>query len=154
MKKMIDSIVIYGFCAVFLFNSIVFSNQIYLKKDLEFRSTYSTLNRIIGRIEQLDGYVPGETPVAFIGSLENSKLALRHEYFSYDGAGTGSMFAVTYYSTYITYIRNVMNYPIYLVDEGSMTQLSEEPQVQAMPVFPDTASCQIIDGTVIVKLSD
>ena len=150
----LDAIIVFGVCGVFILNSIIFANQLYLKKDLEFQKTYATLNRVINRIEQIDGYVANQTPVALIGSLEDSSLAKKDPSFSYTGPGQGSMFAVTYYSTYETFLENVMGYPIQILDQASSDTFKENPVVQEMPTFPDRESCQMVDGTVVVKLSD
>ena len=73
------------------------------------------MTRIIDRIEQVDGYVVGETPVVLVGSLENSKL--RGEYLPEvssrkhlwtDGLNAQALaisFAVTYEGTYAPYLR-------------------------------------------------
>lgn len=149
-----DTLIIYGFCLLFIINSTIYANQIYLKKDLEFRNTYATLNRVIDRIEQIDDYIVNETPVAFIGSLEESDLAVKQEYFSYDGPGLGGMFATTYYSTYNNYLKSIMNYPIYLLDYDSASALADDDRVKEMNVFPNSDSCKMIDGTMVVKFSD
>ena len=60
-------------CAFFgtlFLGSIVFSNQVYLKKNLEFESTLALTSRIIQRAEETEGYQPGFTPVAIIGTPE------------------------------------------------------------------------------------
>ncbi len=149
-----EAIGIFCFCALFILNNIIFANQVYLKKDLEFKKTYATLNRVIDRIEQIDGYVVNQTPVAIVGSLSSSSLAERETFFSYDGAGLENSFSVTYYISHFAFLENVMGYPINLLDEASAALFKENETVQEMPTFPDPGSCQMIDGTVVVKLSD
>ena len=153
-KYNIDTIVVFGFCMLFIINSVIFSNQIYIKKDLEFKNTYATLNRVIDRIEQMDGYIVDETPVAFIGNFEKSSLAMKKNYFSYEGVGQGGMFAVTYYSTYELFLEDVMDYPINLLEEDDANSLKNDDRVIAMSNFPDRGSCKMIDGTMVVKFSE
>lgn len=153
-KRGIDQIVVYGFSLIFIINSIIFSNEIYTKKDLEFKTTYATLNRIIDRIEQLDGYEVNETPVVFIGNLENSSLAMKKNIFEYQGVGQGSMFAVTYDSTYEIFMENVMGYPIKMMEQNERDILEMDPRIKEMDSFPAKEACKMIDGIVVVKLSD
>ena len=59
-----------------LFDRGIYANQIYLKKDLEYDTTLSGMTRVVDRIEQVEGYIPGETPVKFLGDIQRSKLAM------------------------------------------------------------------------------
>lgn len=45
-----------------LFDRGIYANQMYLKKDLEYDATLSVMTRVVDRIEQVEGYIPGETP--------------------------------------------------------------------------------------------
>ena len=63
-----------GILSVFFLSSIVLSNQLYLKKNIEFQSTLSLMTRVIDRMERTLDYVPGQTPVAFAGTLKNNVL--------------------------------------------------------------------------------
>ena len=59
-----------------IFNNVVFANQVYLKKVLEYDATASLATRVVDRIEQTDGYVPGETTVAFVERFDSSPITL------------------------------------------------------------------------------
>ena len=65
-----------------LLNNIIYSNQLYLKKDLEFKSTLSVMTRVIDRIEQTEGYEVGVTPIAIVGDLNSSALSVKRFGFS------------------------------------------------------------------------
>ena len=63
--------------------SIVFSNQVYLKKNLELESTLSLMSRVIQRIEETEGYTPGYTPVAILGTPEDSVFSVERKGFEH-----------------------------------------------------------------------
>ena len=53
-------------------SNIIYANQIYLKKELEYQSTLSVMTGLTERLESTPGYIPGETSVSFLGSLAES----------------------------------------------------------------------------------
>jgi len=134
-----------------VWQNIVFANQAYMKKELHKAPTISTATRIIDRVEEMDGYVPGETPVAFVGVLgQNPYIAKTREGFQSFSkkTGMGGVYSPTYnFSAYIlTYLNYSMN-----IDEW--TDFASMEQVQAMPAFPLAGSVQYVGNTIVVKLS-
>ena len=47
----------------------------------------------------------------------------------------------------------MLGYPVRMVDAYTLGQLEKRDDVQAMPAFPAQDCCQMIDGTLVVKLS-
>ena len=139
--------------AVLLFNSIIFANQTYLYKNFVYQNTLLVMDRVIDRIEQVDGYVVGETPVAIVGSLEKSKLADPYDDFEKLGFGLGSAFSVDYYETYTGFFRDLLRYPINLLSFEEFLKWGGVEEVQEMPAFPEKGSCRMIDGTMVIKFS-
>ncbi len=138
---------------VLLFNNIIFANQTYLYKNFVYQNTLLVMERVIDRIEQVDGYVVGETPVAIVGSLEKSKLANPYDDFEKLGFGLGNAFSVDYYETYVGFFRDLLRYPINLLSFEEFLQWEGTEAVQEMPVFPEKGSCKMIDGTMVIKFS-
>jgi hypothetical protein len=138
---------------VLLFNNIVYANQAYLYKELVYQNTLNTMNRIIDRMEETEGYVAGETPVAFVGTLRDSSLMADRDEFAIDGTGLESNSAVTYYLTYGTYFKYLLGYPINMVSSEEAEEWSKNQEVVEMSPFPAQDSCKMIDGTMVVKLS-
>lgn len=140
---------------VLLLSAVIFSNQVYLKKNLEQQSTLSVMTRVLDRVERTEGYDPGVTPVALLGTLEDSPLAMNRAGFEpladFDAAQNN--FAATNPEELTWYLWEVMGYPCNLVSYYEAEQLAQREDVQAMPVFPAAGSCQMIDGTVVVRLS-
>lgn len=136
--------------AALILNSAIYANSAYLKKHLEYQTTLSTMTRIVDRIEQLEGYVSGETPVAIMGSLADSRISRGRDGLGrMTGTGLLGTFSVTYETTYSWYFDQILSYPITLVG------LSEEARAEAdgMPSFPAAGSCRMVDGTAVVRLS-
>ena len=136
-----------------LFDRGIYANQMYLKKDLEYDATLSVMTRVVDRIEQVEGYIPGETPVEFLGDIQRSQLAMTRPAFAHLGSltGTEENYAITYGDTFWMYLEDVMGYPIKRFRE---TKNEEQERVtDDMPCFPDKDSVQMVDGVVFVKLT-
>ena len=43
-------------------------------RELEYQATFSFMTRLVERMDTIDGYVPGETSVAFAGAPSNNQL--------------------------------------------------------------------------------
>lgn len=130
---------------ILIFNSIIFANQTYLNKDLTHRATLSVFTRIIDRLEQTDGYIPGETPVCFIGELDSNTIVSKHRQgFIAKGAGT-TISAVTYNTQ--VYLENILAYPVKFYNE-----VPSEEIVNELDIFPSKNSCKVIDGVCYVKI--
>ena len=134
-------------------NNIIYSNQLYLKKDLEFKSTLSVMTRVIDRIEQTEGYEVGVTPIAIVGELNSSALSVKRFGFS-EIVGIGvddfGSYSTTYDLTYYWYFSEILGYPVTLLSGYEFKNLSE---VVEMDVFPSSNSVKMVNGVVVVKLS-
>lgn len=144
-----------GAFGVLFLGSIVFSNQVYLKKNLEFQSTLSVMTRVLSRIEQTEGYMPGSTPVAIVGTLEDSVLSVPHEGFEHLAAldAAAGNYAASSQSENIWYTWQIMGYPLNFISTYDQSLLEQREDVQTMPAFPAAGCCRMVDGTLVVKLS-
>ncbi|MBQ4608522.1 MAG: hypothetical protein IJB18_02985, partial [Clostridia bacterium] len=140
-------------CIVF-FDKMLYANQIYLKKSFEYDSTLSIMTRVIDRLEQLDGYKVGETPVVLCGSLDDSGVHYDNSAFAGTKylTGFGSDYAVTYEKTYWWYFEDVMEYSIKKYEHPE--EMRTLAQVKEMPTFPQKGCVAMIDGIAIVKFSN
>ena len=136
------------------FDKTVFANQLYLKKELEIDSTLSVMTRVLDRLEQTEGYVVGETPVAFVGSLDASQLNQEKPAFAYMKRFNGSEenYAITFGDTYWMYMRDVLGYPIVQAEDAE--RIARQEAAAAMPCFPEKGSVALVDGVAVVKFSD
>lgn len=142
--------------AVIFFNNVVYAHHYYIRRDLEFQSTLSLMTRVIDRVEQTEGYDPGYTPVAFVGSLYNSPLAMERSGFGYlvknKEENTNNYYAMSSEEFYPYYFWQILGYPFNMVGEFERYHISTKPEVRSMPVFPQQGCCQIIDGVMVVKV--
>lgn len=141
---------------IILLNNVTFANDIYLKKNLESQATLSIMTRIVDRMENTEGYVPGETEVVIEGSLSESSLNRHREGFQQFNSLVGQTlpFSVTYYQTYEWYFHYILGYPVKASDSGIVNEYKKMEEVQAMPVFPAEGCTRMIDGRLVVKLGN
>lgn len=132
-----------------LFSNIRFSNQLYTRKDQERQATLSLMTRVTDRIEQTEGYVPGETEVAILGAPEVEPLSGYDQTYEI----TGAIFStpITNEDFYDAYFTTVLQNPIHLCDSQRREALAA--QAQALPAFPAAGCITWIDGTLVIRLS-
>ena len=140
---------------VLFLGSVVFSNQVYLKKNLEFEASLSLTSRIIQRAEETEGYRPGFTPVAIIGTPEESVYSVPRKGFEHLAAlkAASANHAVTNEDEMIWYCWEVLGYPASFVSSYELSQLKENEVVKAMPVFPAERCCAFIGDTLVIRLN-
>lgn len=152
-----------------LSSNIVYANQIYLRKDLEYQAAFSTLTRLETQLESLEGYVPGTTPVVVLGALSDSDVLARpregfppaaSQMLGQPKAGELTNYAVGLWSSLSLYASHqlqqyfeyVLGCPINIVSNGESVTVSDE-EADDMPAFPLAGSVIMRDGTAVVKLS-
>ena len=138
---------------VFIYDCVLFSNKLYLRKEMEANSTLSYMTRVLDRMEMIEEYELNKTPVAFIGDLSYSDIYHQRDGFKYDCTGIGDVYSLTYYGTYEKYFDYVLNYPLCLVSEKEAREISKLSEVEKMGDFPARDSVRMIDGVLVVKLS-
>lgn len=153
--KALRSIAAAAFGVTFL-SSIVFSNQVYLKKNLEYQSTLSVMTRVIELAEQTEGFDPTTTPVAIVGTIEDSALSVPHKGFEHlavlDAAANN--FTASSQEENIWYFWEIMGYPFIFISDYERDLLASTEAVASMPAFPQRDCCRMIDGTLVIRLSE
>lgn len=140
----LSGIILFGF----VWNNIVASNQIYLKRQLQEDATRELVSRIVYDIEHTDGYVPGQTEVAIVGYFDKSyvtDISGMEEIQAYGMSKT----SLTYYGTEFYYMDLVMN-----VDMDFVYADPKEEVIKNMPTYPQKGSVAIVDGVLVVKISE
>ncbi len=153
----VTSVVIIASLAVVSFNYTIFANQCHLKKALEEEATLSTMTRMIDRIEEVEGYIPGETKVALLGNLNKTSISqVRPGYEDdvFSEVWSRNRFSVSYPLTQPWYLSNILAYPINLLDTGQCDKYSCDPEVAEMPSFPSPGCAKMIGDVLVFKLSD
>lgn len=140
---------------ILIWQNIAIANIAYLKKDLESKAELSKMTRVVADMEEQEGYVAGETPVAFMGV---SWIGGSIQGFDQVGQITGHGFLMPistdltswYFDAYRAYFEYILNYPIVMVEGRSW--LWENETYRAMPTYPKEGYVQMIDGVLVVKM--
>lgn len=143
---------------ILVWNSVVYANGAYLKKTLEENATLSVATRVLERIETTDGYVPGETPVAFVGNINDSVLSVTREgferYTDIYAVGMTYNYGITYGTAKAEkYFSAQLGYPINWVHDDEIGGLSLLDEVVTMPCFPMVGSAKFVGDILVVRFS-
>ena len=144
-------------CGVLILNHIMFAQQLYLKKDLEFKAGYSFMTRLVMRMEETEGYHAGQTKIAILGHVDENPLS--HTMKGMDFVkdifiGTTHHLTISYYGTYPNYFEYILDYPYSPVPLSELHRCISDPAVQQMPVYPEPGSVAMIGDTLVVRLSE
>ncbi len=134
-----------------ILSNIVYANQMYLKKDLEAQSTLAAVNRLVYRMESVEGFIPGETTVLLIGDMNYSSVLGDREFPDYLGRNE---FGPTYYEAYENYFKYILAYPVNLGSQDMIYEYMQREDVINMPSYPSQECCRMIEGVLVVKMSD
>ncbi len=135
--------------AILIWANIVVANQAYYKRDLQEEATLSLMTRIVDRVEQEPAYEAGVTPVAFAGSFMASEEIYGLPEFQDITLYSFSNTSLTYVGLPESYIKYVMQVNMNL----TKTDLTDE-RIESMPCFPKEGSVAMIDGIMVIKISD
>lgn len=76
---------------VTIVSGIYLANEVYAKEEAVYKSGLLLANRVADHVEAVDGYIPGETKVYFVGNLREYYAPVRNEFnFVRDFTGVGS----------------------------------------------------------------
>ena len=161
--KRILNCTVCAFVAVIIWQNIIIANTVYIKKDLVAQSSFSTMTRVLDRIEQYPDYIKGKTPLAFIGVPNHGELNNPYDEIA-DFCDINSVLLAdineVFYSdtnndifnTYAAYFKYVLNSPVTICDEDKHEKIKESEEVKNMPIFPAKESIRMIDGVLVVKV--
>lgn len=133
--------------------NIAQANRMYMKRDLELSSTLSVMTRVLGEAERVEGYIPGETPVAFFGYLPSSKVSMVRPGFEEISTyqGMRSTYAPYYVRANEWYFSMALGYPLSFLDTDDIEGADEI--LRRLSQFPEEGYIQMIDGVLFIRLS-
>ncbi len=144
-------------CAVLLLNRVLFANQWYVRNELSFQAGMSFMTRLVTHMEDTEGYETGRTPVLILGHVDDNpevfldeRLNIATDYIS----GTLHRLSLSYYDTYRQFFRYVMGYPVNMLPLQEGARYMENPEVLDMPVYPEEGSVRMLDGVLVIRLSE
>ncbi len=145
--------VCYVIIGLIIFNASVYSNTMYLEKELNMQSTLANMNRVIYDLEQLEDYKLGKTKLVFIGSTKEKKLGDdRPGFDKIKGTGSTGSTSVLKGANYESYFEHILNYPI---NDNTTEEIYEKykNEIKEMSSFPDKGYIKKIDGKYFIKFS-
>lgn len=137
-------------CCVIVWNNFCVCNVGYHALQTCYENTFSTANRIVARIEELDGYTPGD-PVAMIGSLPRSYYGIAKKYGPYSEAihEMNQNLVLTR-----NFIAHYIGLPMPAPSAEQKAAVSASELVASMPAWPAEGCTAMIDGVAVVRLGE
>jgi len=134
------------------------TNQGYEYLRLTNDNTYTAGVLLVDDMRETNGYT-ADTPVLFAGSGAPEAFQYKTGDFtqitSETGVGYTGINEAIIDNTRLTYfLRNFVGISITYADAEASARLSALPEVKAMPIYPAAGSIALIDGVLVVKLSD
>ena len=114
------------------------------------------MTRVADRMEQFDGYIPGETPVVFVGipNSINEVMPGFKDYWNVTGmTQPGALFSPEQ-SRYQTYFDYVLGLPLLQPEPETWLNICRSDFATNLPDFPDKDCMQLYEGVLVVKFSD
>lgn len=144
-------------CAFITVQNVIYANGAYTYRKLVYENTRAQVYTIMAKVEDLPGYVEGETPVVFSGDFTDSNFTYHNDLLRlYEEGDTGlSGSAITYDGTIKWWFGNIMGSSAKVVNtQEELDAWAENPAVQAMPSYPASGCIAMVDGAAVIKLSD
>lgn len=139
-----------------MYGNVQTANAIYLKKDMEQEAYLSLMTRVLYRMEEVEGYEPGVTPVVFVGTLDqlNDVISGFEDYRGITGISQSAVAGTQEDYRVRTYFQYVLGNPANIAGNPTWSQMQADPTVAQMPCYPEEGSVALVDGVLIVKLGE
>lgn len=140
---------------VLIWSTVQTANAMYVKKDLEYQEGLSFFTRVVTDMEDVEGYVPGETPVVFVGVPSRLKTVIPgfEPYQSIVGSVNYVIGPVARWR-YEAYFMYFLRSPVVIAEDAVWSQMQRAEELSSMPAYPKEGSMQMVDGVLLVKLGD
>ena len=147
--------------AVVLWGNVRTANTMYLQKDMEQEATLSLMTRVAHDMQLTEGYVHGETPLAFIGTSKAVQTAPGFEQYmkitGMDNQGYAIRTDRSVRSSYYPcekYIHGVLGMPAKMCDNDTWITLISDAYIKEMPCYPEAGSIQFVNDILVVKMGE
>ena len=142
-----------GLTVFLLYANVQTANVLHLKKDMEQDAFLSYMTRVVYTMENCDGYTQGQTPVAFVGEPALRTIPGFEKYTRVTGADESAVTGLSEQHRAQAYFRYVLDNPAVIADSDVISRMETDSWVEAMPSYPEKGSVAMIDGVLVVKLS-
>lgn len=153
LKKIVRWICV-GLTGILLYANVQTANALYLKKDMEQEAFLSYMTRVVYTMENCDGYVPGQTPVVFVGDPPENTIPGFEKYTGITGVDESAVTGLQEDYRARAYFQYVLNDPAVIPGSDVFARMAEDPQVKEMPAYPQSGSVAMVDDVLVVKLSE
>lgn len=139
-------------CAAVSWNNFCLTNIGYHSFQICYENTFALANRVAVRLEMLEGYSAGDTPVAFVGMPSSDIAGNSKNYQGYlNGEIMGNpnlVLSKSFFQLYtgVTVIKHV--------SAEQAAELTDNEAVATMPVYPAQGSVSMVDGIAVVKFAE
>lgn len=140
---------------IVVFTNMRFANNVYTGKYLHEKQTLSQMTKIMARAEETEGFDAKTMPVLFIGSLPNNSTVGKESAAFYSIIGnSNTKTAITYDETYYNFLYYYLGYPAADRTAANYVAANCWDEILAMPVYPAAGCCRIIEGCMVIRLSE
>ena len=143
-----------GLCAALVWGSFCVTNIAYLRMQVRYETSFAVANRVMGRVESLEGYVPG-MPVVVAGLLPESQYGTGIDDFTQIDGLTGvedSALLSTYSAS--VFMETYVGLQMTSLNDEEWGMVFNSGLLDTMPSYPAEGSVILHEGIVVVKLGD
>lgn len=141
-------------CLFVLMGNIKFSNGVYVYSEVVYERTISIMTRVLDNMEGQEGYMVNDTPVAVLGRIDHNTNYCSDVPEQYKNLAGVPSIATTNVSKTYRFWENMGIKVNGITDQDILKKLSQYKEVQAMPCYPYNGYCKMVNGVMVVKLSE
>ncbi len=138
---------------IILCQNIIYSNGAYTVQKILYDRTVSIMTRVLEDVEEEEGYVVGETEVVVIGGIYDKDSTVLELTSKYSALGGFKKTSVSYRRTFGS-MAKLLGSELNLADDSVREEYQQMEEVQEMPAYPQDGYCRMVDGKLVVKLSE
>lgn len=143
--------------AMLVWNNFCVSNTAYLRLQVCYENSFALANRIVARIERLDGYSP-KLPVAIVGEADRSLYGGIEGGFSQFNSLTGTtdklLFSPEPHHRTRVFIEDYIGLHMLPPSKEQKEILKASEEIKELPSYPQEGSVILYNDVIVVKLGE
>ena len=153
-EKPVPVICFIAVCALSLLSTAALSNRVYTMLDTAHRATLSFSTTLVTRVQSFPGY-NADSEVVLIGTPSSDEYKTGVEQFNALSSYLAPADTLFYgYKHLYYYVNDWLNVTWDEPSPARFEELAETESFRSMPLYPDDGSIAVIDGAVVVRLSE
>ncbi len=138
-----------------IFTNIVYNNQLYTQRHLVRQNSLSFKTRVIAEIERLPDFDIQKNPVVIIGQQTDCyEFSKRPGFEHLQGFGVTQNASLLYIENIRAAFNRSLGYPLQFATLKMHNEWGAKEAVRKMPHYPKPGYCAVVDGCLVIKLSD